>query len=98
MPKAMSTGQKMERDTLAKELEVILPQLKTLSLLISPPSGMPSSPEDASHGWEQYRALALKLSRLATRIEELAGMPGAPSAATSKGAKQDKRSSIKVGK
>ena len=33
-----------------------------------------SSPtaEDASHGWEQYRFLALKLSRLAARVEELA--------------------------
>jgi hypothetical protein len=30
------------------------------------------TPEDTSHGWEQYRSLSLKVSRLAARVDECA--------------------------
>ena len=52
-------------------------QLEALSQLIEPPNGQPT-PEDASRGWEQYRTLSLKLSRLATRLEELTAPPAVP--------------------
>ena len=64
-----------ERESLSSELEAIPAQLEGLGATLSPESGAMPSVEDASHGWEQYRNLSLKLSRLATRIEELALAP-----------------------
>jgi hypothetical protein len=61
-----------ERDNLLNELEAIPGQLEKLSVLIVPTDGSVAQLEDATQGWEQYRTLSLKLSRLANRIEELA--------------------------
>ena len=62
MPKGKDSS---ERDALASELEGVPSQLDRLSTLIVPPDGKEPSQEDAAHGWEQYRSLSLKLSRLA---------------------------------
>ena len=69
MPKGKDSS---EGDALASELEGVPSQLDRLSTLIVPPDGKEPSQEDAAHGWEQYRSLSLKLSRLANKIEELA--------------------------
>lgn len=70
MPRLAHTDK--EREALAADLEAVPAQLEALTETISPATGAPPSVEDASNGWEQYRCLALKVTRLASRIDELA--------------------------
>ena len=65
-------SQGSERESLVSELEAIPSQLEALAKMIQPIDGQAPSTDDAALGWEQYRVLSLKLSRLATRVEELA--------------------------
>ena len=48
-----------------------MPQIRALSARIQPTDGSALTEEDASQGWELYRALSLKMTRLAGRVEEL---------------------------
>ena len=70
----------VERESISTELESVPSQLERFATFMDEhgadekrkgPPPLVSS-EDAAYAWEQYRAVCLKLSRLPSRVEELA--------------------------